>query len=276
MKAKILIPTVIIVGGIALTTFTERVPQGYVGVVYDKFNGGVQNELLTEGTSFVLPWQKVNLFATSTEVVYMSKDKSEDSDVNNEMTVNCNDGSLKADLTYTYHFNVDDIVKVQRKYRGKSGKEIMNTILRGQLRGWVSEVTKNYSTMDVHLTKKDEINAKLTESLNKKAKEYGITFENITIMETRPSEKVQEAIEKRQQIAQELEQQKLNLEKKEIEKESARLEAEKKLIEAEGERKANEAKAQGLDDRILKQQAIEKWNGVLPTTVGADTIIGGR
>lgn len=276
MKAKILIPAVVIAGGIASTTLTERVPQGYVGVVYDKFNGGVQNELLTEGTSFVLPWQKVNLFATSTEVVYMSKDEREGSKENEEITINCNDGSLKADLSYTYHFNADDIVKVQRKYRGKSGKEIMNSILRGQLRGWISEVTKNYSTMDVHLTKKDEINAELTEVLNKKSKEYGVTFENVTIMETRPSESVQTAIEKRQQIAQELEQQKLNLEKTEIEKQKAQLEAEKKLIEAEGERAANEAKAQGLDDRILKQQAIEKWNGVLPTTVGADTIIGGR
>lgn len=276
MKAKILIPAVVIAGGITLTALTERVPQGYVGVVYDKFNGGVQNELLTEGTSFVLPWQKVNLFATSTEVVYMSKDEREGSKENEEITINCNDGSLKADLSYTYHFNADDIVKVQRKYRGKSGKEIMNSILRGQLRGWISEVTKNYSTMDVHLTKKDEINAELTEVLNKKSKEYGVTFENVTIMETRPSESVQTAIEKRQQIAQELEQQKLNLEKTEIEKQKAQLEAEKKLIEAEGERAANEAKAQGLDDRILKQQAIEKWNGVLPTTVGADTIIGGR
>lgn len=263
----------VVIGGLVITLCTERIPQGYVGVVYDKFNGGVQEELLTEGTSFVLPWQDVNRFATSTEVVYMSRDEREGSEENEEITINCNDGSLKADLTYNYHFKADDVVKVQKKYRGKTGDEIMNEVLRGQLRGWISEVTKNFSTMDTHLVKKDEINVKLTEYLNKKAESYGVTFENVTIMETRPSAEVQAAIEKRQQIAQELEQQKLNLEKTEIAKKEAQLNAEKKLIIAEGERKANEARTEGLTDAVLRKAAIDKWNGQLPATMGADAII---
>ena len=96
--------------------------------------------------------------------------------------------------------------------------------------------------MQVHLTNKEEINGKLAEHLNKKAKSYGVVFENITIMETRPSEKVKASIEERQQISQEVEKQKLNLEK-----------AERKVIEAEGERRVNEIKAQGLDDKILSK-----------------------
>ena len=98
-------------------------------------------------------------------------------------------------------------------------------------------------------------------------------FENVSLAETRPSAEVQQAIEKRQQIAQELEQQKLSLEKAEIALKEEELNQQKALIKAEGERKANEEKAKGLDDRILQQMAIEKWNGQLPTVTDGQSII---
>ena len=98
-------------------------------------------------------------------------------------------------------------------------------------------------------------------------------FENVSLAETRPSTEVQQAIERRQQIAQELEQQKLSLEKAEIAKKEEQLKQEKALIQAEGERKANEERAKGLDEKILQQMAIEKWNGQLPTVTDGQSII---
>lgn len=270
-KASVAIGGLVVVGAIGFFTCTERIPQGNVGVVYNQFNGGVQEETLSEGRQFAVPWAKVNLFPVSTEVVYMSADKREGSEENESLTVSCNDGSLNADLTYSYSFKADDVPKVQKKYRGKDGHEIMNTVLRGQLRSWVSEVTKNYSSMEVHLTKKEEVNAKLTEHLANKGKGYGVTFESVALAETRASAEVQQAIEKRQQIAQELEQQKMNLEKTEIAKQQEKLEADRKLIEAEGDRKANEEKAKGLDQNILEKMKIEKWNGELSTVQGQGT-----
>lgn len=273
MKLRYLAIPVVVAGAIAFPFVTVNVPQGHVGAVYDKMEKGVQKYTLSEGFHFKAPWQKVNAFPTSIETVYMSADKREGSEENEEITVGCNDGSLKADLTFSYRFNAEDVPSVQRNYRGKSGEEIMNGVLRGQLRTWVSEVTKNYSTMEVHLTKKDEVNNKLTQYLNTKAEKYGVTFENVSLAETRPSAEVQQAIERRQQIAQELEQQKLSLEKAEVAKEQEQLEQEKALIKAEGERKANEAKAKGLDERILRQMAIEKWDGKLPVVTDGQSII---
>lgn len=263
MALKHIIAGTAIIGGIALATCTEVIPQGHVGAVYDKMRGGIQDEILTEGLNFVPPWAKVNEFPVSTETVYMTKDKRDESKDNEEITIGCSDGSLKADLSFRYHFNSDDVSKIQKKYRGKSGEQIMQD-LRGQMIGWINIITKNYSTMDAHLAKKDEINTKLLKVFNERAEKYGVTFEEITIMNTRPSEEVSRAIEKRQKIAQELEQQKLSLEKSEIRKQEAEIDAERKLIEAKGEKEANEARTSGLTDAILKQQAIEKWNGQLP------------
>ena len=249
------------------------VPQGNVGAVYNRLGGGIEDRVLEEGFNFKKPWEKINYFPISVETVYMSKDSREGSEDDESITLSCQDGSLNADLTYSYRFDKSKVPDIQRKYRGKSGDEIMNQVLRGQLRSWVSEVTKNYTTMEVHLTDKDTVNNKLTEHLNKRAEKYGITFENVSLAETRASKEVQQAIEKRQQISQELEQQKLSLKKAEVEKERAQIEADKKVIEAEGDKKANEIKAKGLDDKILKEKMIEKWDGSYPKVVGSDDVL---
>lgn len=273
LKGKLLIGLTVIGAIVIAPSCVAVIPQGHVGAVYDKLDKGVQDYILSEGLNFKTPFQKVNAFPTSIETIYMSADKREGSKENEEITVGCNDGSLKSDLTFSYRFDAEDVPTVQKKYRGKSGEEIMNNVLRGQLRTWVSEVTKNYSTMEVHLTKKDEVNKNLTEYFNTKSDKYGVIFENVSLAETRPSAEVQQAIERRQQIAQELEQQKLSLEKAEIAKKEEQLKQEKALIQAEGERKANEERAQGLDEKILRQMAIEKWDGKLPTVTDGQSII---
>lgn len=264
-----------IIGGIGAGMLCiERVPAGMVAGLYSPSNG-VENRVLENGWHFVNPMTKVSLFNISTEVCYMSADKREGSKEDESINISTKDGVINADLTYNYNFDAESVPSVQKKFRGKDGETIVNTILRGQMRSWISEVTKNYTTMEVHLTKKEEVNTKLTEEFNKKAKQYGLHFDTVSIAETRPSKEVQVAIEKRQKIAQELEQQKLNLQKTEIAKKEAQLEAERKLIVAEGERKANEEKAKGLDDKVLKEMAVKGWiqNGSkVPQVVGGNAI----
>ena len=274
MNKKVIPCAVLVVAALVVAPKCIKiVPQGNVGAVYNRLGGGIEDRVLEEGFNFKKPWEKINYFPISVETVYMSKDSREGSEDDESITLSCQDGSLNADLTYSYRFDKSKVPDIQRKYRGKSGDEIMNQVLRGQLRSWVSEVTKNYTTMEVHLTDKDTVNNKLTEHLNKRAEKYGITFENVSLAETRASKEVQQAIEKRQQISQELEQQKLSLKKAEVEKEKAQLEADKKVIEAEGEKKANEIKAKGLDDKILKEKMIDKWDGSYPKVVGSDDVL---
>lgn len=274
MNKKVIPCAVLVVAALVVAPKCIKiVPQGNVGAIYNRLGGGIEDRVLEEGFNFKKPWEKINYFPVSIETVYMSKDSREGSENDESVTISCQDGSLNADLTYSYRFDKSKVPEIQKKYRGKSGEEIMNQVLRGQLRSWVSEVTKNYTTMEVHLTDKETVNNKLTEHLNKKAEKYGITFENVSLAETRASDEVQKAIEKRQQISQELEQQKLSLKKAEVEKEKAQLEADKKVIEAEGDKKANKIKAEGLDERILKEKMIEKWDGSYPKVVGSDDVL---
>ena len=61
-----IILAIIIFGGLILTlTCVERVPAGYVGVVYN-MNGGVDGEVLTQGWHIVAPTKKVTTYSSRT------------------------------------------------------------------------------------------------------------------------------------------------------------------------------------------------------------------
>lgn len=261
------------IGVIAAPFCTTVVPGGYVGAVYDKMEKGVQDEVLGEGFHLKSPFEKVKDFPISIETIYMSKDEREGSEDDESINTACKDGSVNADLTFSYRFEADRVPELQRKYRGRDGNDIVETVLRGQLRTWVSEVTKNYNTIEVYMDKREEVNTKLVEYFNKRGDKYGIKFENVSLAEVRVSKEVQEAMEKRQKISQELEQQKMNLKKAEIAKEEEKLKQEKALIKAKGERQANEEKSKGLNDKVLKEMAINKWDGKLPQATNGNAIL---
>lgn len=267
LKGKVAGAGLVVIGGVVFFTCTTHVDRGYVGVVFDQFNGGVQERVLGSGRQVKLPWQKVTEFPTVTKTMYMSADSREGSEEDESVTIKANDGTMKADLTMSYSFDAKNISDVQKKFMGD--EDYIMSLLRGQLKGWVSEATSKFSTMEIHQSNTEKVNKEVTEHVAKKAKEYGVTIENVMISETKPSDKVMKAIEARQTQEQTRKKKEEELKTLEIDKQKAQIEAERKAIEAEGERKANEIKAQGLDERILEQMKIERWNGQLPQVSGS-------
>lgn len=272
LKKKYIIGTicVIFISVIGFNICSVKVGRGNVGVVFDQFNGGVQDKVLTSGRHFKLPWQRVNEFPTTIKTVYMSADRREGSKDDESIKVKAKDGTLKADLTFTYSFNASDVANVQRNYMG-DGDYIVN-MLRGQIRGWVSEATSKFTTMEIHQTKTSEVNEKITNHVQDRANKYGLTIGEVTLSETNPPDNVKAMIAENAKIEQEVKKVESELKVEEAKLEKAKKEAEKKVIEAQAEQKANEIKANGLDDKILKQLAIEKWDGKLPNIISGEVM----
>lgn len=262
---KLIVSLVVVV--IGFTLFTEKIPQGYVGVVYS-LNGGVKQTVLNEGLRVVMPWQEVTLYSVATEQFYLSKNKKEGSKGDESFDVQCSDGAVNVDLTVQYSFDKNNVPDVFKRYRGKSGEEIMNDIMRGKIKAWVTEVTKDYTTMEVYLTEKAEVNDKLTRYMQQNAEEYGIVIEEAALSRTSVPKNVEAAIRDRQAIAQEIEKQKLALQKTKIAKEQTQLEAERRIIEAKGEAEANKIIQQSMNKDLMNYKAtmkyLEKWNGKRP------------
>lgn len=255
---------------------TEKIPAGYVGVQYS-MNGGVQDELLTQGWHIVSPNKKVNLYSIKTEQMYMSKEegkKGEDESFN----IMTKDGQLNVDFEMAYTFDSENVVSLFNKYGGLSGEEIVNTKIRGKIKTLVSEVTTQYTVLEVHMEKKAEVNRAITEYLKEQLRVYGITVESATLSRTQPDEAVQAAITKRSAAAQELEAETLKQEQARKEAETKRIqaqgEADAKLIEAQAEAEANKLLQQSITDELIRMKEAEaRMEHGWVTVQGADTIV---
>ena len=257
-----LLAGVVIVGGIIGGTIcTERIPAGYVGVQYS-VNGGVQDEVLTQGWHLVSPTKKVTLYSVATETFVMSADERDGSKDNESFDLTCSDGTVNVDFEMQYTFDPNQVTNVFNKYRGVDGETVISTNLRSKIKTIANEVLSRYTVLEAHLEKKSEVNKALTEALREELGQLGIFVESATLPATRVSDSIQQSINARTQKAQELEAEKLNQEKALLEQETAK-------IQAETERIKNEEISKSLTKEMLIQMAIEKWDGKLSTVTGS-------
>ncbi len=253
----IILAIAIIVGAISVFLCSEVVPAGYVGVQYS-LNGGIKDEVLPQGWHLVAPTIKVSEYSIATEQLLMTQDEREGSKDNDSFDVICKDGKLNVDFEMSYHFESDDVVRVFTKYRGMTGQDVVDSIIRNKVKAKISEVTSTYTVLEAHMDKKAELNSEITKVLQSYLSEYGITVESANLSATRPDEQIQQAITERSKVAQELE-----IEKQRQEK--ARLEAETKTIQAKAEADVKKIQTDADVDRYTRlgqaitPQLISKW-----------------
>ena len=257
---------------------TEKVPAGYVGVVYS-MNGGIEDEVLSQGWHIVGPTKKVTTYSVATEQLYMSADAKEGSKEDDSFDVVCRDGKMNVDFEMSYSFDADKINELFTRYRGMSGEDVINNIIRGKVKTFTNEVTSQYSVLEAHMEKKGEINKKLTERLKEGLSEYGVNIESATLSQTRVDQTIEAAITERSKASQELEAEKQRKEKAELEAETKKIqaqgEADAALIKAQGEANANRALQESITPELIEMKRIEKWNGSNAQTVvnGVDSTV---
>ena len=253
---------IILIGGVAGSLIcTEKIPAGYVGVQYS-MNGGIKDEVLTQGWHIVSPMRKVTLYSVATETFVMSADERAGSKDNESFDLTCSDGTVNVDFEMQYTFDPSQVTNVFSKYRGVDGETVISTNLRSKIKTIANEVLSKYTVLEAHLEKKAEVNKALTEALREELGKLGIFVESATLPATRVSESIQNSINARTQKAQELEAEKLNQEKALLEQETAK-------IKAETEKIKNEEISQSLTKEMLTKMAIEKWDGKLSTVNGS-------
>ncbi len=166
--AVILICTILCVG-----ICTERIPNGYNGVQYS-MNGGVKDEVLSQGWHIVSPTVKVKEFTVSNEQLILSKDERDGSETDESFNVStADDASISVSFQMSYKFIQEDLVDTYKKFRGMSGEDIVNNRVKTVLKSKISEVTTDYSMMDIYSGNRSEINNKITDYL---AKEFSDTY----------------------------------------------------------------------------------------------------
>ena len=267
---------------------TERVPAGYVGVVYN-MSGGVTGETLNQGWHIVSPTKNVTLYSIGIEQSYLTSDSKGDSKEDESFSTPTADGkSLTVDLEFSYKYDINRVADVFTQFKGASGKEVKDIFIKPKMIAWTQEVTAKYPVTDVFGDKRQELNEALDTYLKEKFDKYGIVIDTVNFTNISTDPETQEAIQKKVNAQQELELAKIQKQTAKVdaekEKEVAQINAEKakieaqgkaeaQLIKAEAEAKANKEIAESLTDKLIEKTKYDKWNGELPYIEGAATPI---
>ena len=277
----------------------EKVPAGYVGVVYN-FSTGVSGETISQGWHFVAPTKKVTIYSVGIEQSYLTSEDKGDSKKDESFSIPTSDGkTVRVNLEFSYKFDADRVSDTFVQFKGRSGETIKDTFIKPKVIAWTQEVSARYPVTDIFGDKRTEINAELDTYLKEKFLPYGIIIDTVNFTDISVDEETAAAIQKAVTAQQELElanieaqTAKVQAEKDkqvaliaaekdretaQIEAEQAKIiaegEAEAKKIAAEAEAEANRKIAESLTPELIEKIKYEQWNGELPQVQGTNSSI---
>ena len=279
--------------GVAVTALVclERVPVGYVGVVYSA--GGVDDKTIPQGWHMMSPLKKVAHFPISQQQIVFSDDPSDYNAKNHadwSIDAPANGGMVKINLTVNYNFIPDRVVDLYNRFNGMDGESLVESRIQNSIVAYVKEVTPKFSVMDIYSDKKSEVNEAITAYLNEKlTEEYGINVVSALVIDVELDNTLMQKVQAKEQAKQDAEIAELEkqtaMAQAETEKVKAQAKADVDLIEAQAEAdaakiaadaeaEANSKIAQSITPELIQwQEAQARMEHGWVTVQGADTVV---
>lgn len=266
--------------GLALTACSD-VPAGNVGVKVYLLGGdkGVDSEVLPVGRYYIGWNEQLFIFPTFMQNYCWTKgsDPTCGSDNDESISFQTADGLVaNADVGISYSINPEKVSTVFQTYR-RGVAEITDTFLRNMVRDALVKLSSTKSIEYVYGTGKAELIDSVEKMVKEQVEPIGIRIDRIYwIGEIRLPDTVIASINAKNAATQ-MAQQRQN------EVAQAQAEAQKKVAEAKGEAEsillraraqadANRELAASITPDLIKNKAIEKWDGVLPKITGQATV----
>lgn len=277
----------------------EKVPAGYVGVVYN-MNGGVDGEILTQGWHLVAPTKKVTTYSIGIEQSYLTSDKKGDSHDDESFSIPTSDGkTVRVNLEFSYRFDEERVASTFVMFKGKSGEVIKDTFIKPKIIAWTQEVSANYPVTDIFGDKRTAINSELDIYLKQKFDPYGIIIDTVNFTDISVDDETAAAIQKKVTAQQEMELASIEAQTAKIQaekdKQVAEVAAEQRIVEAnakaeamrinaeaeadairiraDAEAEANRVIAASLTKDLIEKIKYEQWDGQLPKVTGGGATI---
>lgn len=268
------IVTVVIVGLLMGVSFIGSVPTGHTGVLTTF--GKVEDRTLEAGMNFKAPWQNIvkmdnRVQKQTTDLICFSSDIQE---VSMKYTVN-------------YQISSKDAMTIYKTI----GTDYYNNVIVPNITEAVKTQTAKYNA-EALVSDRSELSQDIQDDLTTRLSNYNIIVVSASIEDMDFTDAFTNAVEAKQVAEQnklkaETEAQQKIIEANaaaEIKKVNSEVDAEAKKIAADAaayeievkanaEAEANMKLSQSLTDDLIEYKYYETWNGELPDTVGADTII---
>lgn len=266
--------TLVVCGILFGLSFMKVVPTGHTGVLTTF--GKVEDRTLESGMNFKAPWQSIvcmdnRVQKQTTDLLCFSSDIQE---VSMKYTVNYQISSVDAMTIYK-----------------TIGTDYYNNVIVPNITEAVKTQTAKYNA-EALVSDRSDLSQKIQDDLTARLANYNIIVVSASIEDMDFTDAFTNAVEAKQVAEQnklkaqtEAEQQIIEANAAaEIKKVNTEADAEAKKIaadaaayeikiKADAEAEANRKLSQSLTEQLIEYKYYESWNGELPDTVGADTII---
>jgi regulator of protease activity HflC (stomatin/prohibitin superfamily) len=250
--------------------FFKMISPGYVGVVVDLFGDskGVETKELHVGVHWIAPWKTVYQFP-----IFEQNHTWEGREAFNFQT---SEGlAISADIGITFHIRPNSIPNIFAKYR-RGMDEITHTFIRNYIRDAINRFASKMKIEDLYGESKEIFFEQVQNQVREELRGVGFEISRIYLIgrfhfpETvvaALNQKI-EAIQRAQQRENELREAEAEA-KKQVAKASGQ--AQCVLLQAESEAKANTILSQSVTAELIQWQAVQKWDGKLPTVTSGAT-----
>jgi len=235
------------------------IPAGYVGVVFNKSNGGVQSQTLGQGWHFRMP-----LVTSITEYpvslrTYSDIGMGEGKDPNSNLVdlPTAEGQHVEQAVSVVYNVQPTNAFKVFNQFQGADIDSIETTFIRKSVISNAGILFGKYSIMDIYGPKKGELQDKLTALLKADLAPWGFDVDRVNLGLTKFPQTIEASLQAKVSAQQQAETAKFSLLQ-------AETDAKSRIAKAEGEAKANQLLQASLTPKLVHLRAIEKWDGHLP------------
>lgn len=258
---KILFAAMIIIAMVFVSSCGTMVPAGHVGVkVYLLGKSkGVDHEVLGVGRYWIGMNEQLIIFPIFVQQYSFTRDKNDSSPEDEAFYFQNKDGvKCNFDLSIQAHADPEKVTILFQKFREEL-PAIMKVNIRKLIQNKVQTYASALSLEELYGPKKIEMLKRIEVEIRDEVAVYGIVIDAMSLLsDVRFPEEVEKAIVAKIQATQEAMQ-------RENEVAKARADAEIKVLNATAEAKAIQMKNVSISEIMVQYEAVQKWNGVLPT-----------
>jgi len=233
-KKLIFIAVVGILFVIGFFSMVKQIGTGQVGVVTQY--GKVTGRELGEGLAFVLP------FGLNNVTVYDIKIQKENV---SSTAASLDLQDVSSEIVLNYQLERGSVSNVHQTI----GANYVDKIVTPAINEIFKAASSKYTASQL-ITQRSKLKSDALTGLQTRLKPFGITVSELSIVDFKFSDNFSSAIEEKQVAQQNAERAKFNLEA------------------AKTDAQAQKAQSETLTKEFLQKQAIEKWDGKLPTYLG--------
>jgi regulator of protease activity HflC (stomatin/prohibitin superfamily) len=227
------------------------VPAGQRAVIYSSFHG-VEMQALGEGFHWKVPFFNTANFIS----VQVQKTEYDTTAASKDLQ------NVQTKLAVNFHVTPDVTPKLFQQY----GADIVENVIHPATNETVKAVTAQYPAEEL-ITKREEVKLKIESALAATLSKANVTVDGVYITNFSFSKEYSDAIEAKQ-VAQQ------RVLKSEQDLQRIKVEADQKVAGAQAEAKSLSLQREIITPNLIKlreietlSKAIDKWNGVLPSTV---------